>query len=43
MFKVVGGGGGGSGVLPRENFIILEVRGFNFNSLLDNWFYNRKE
>ena len=36
-------GGWGSGDLPRENFIILEVRGFNFNSLLDNWLYNHKE
>ena len=39
-----GVGGGGSGDLLRENFIILEVHGCDFNAILDhNWFYNHKE
>ena len=36
-------GGGGSGDLPQENFIFVEVHVCDFNVLLDHWFYNHKE
>ena len=34
---------GGSGDLPQENFIFLEVHVCDLNVLLDHWFYNHNE